>query len=127
MVSVVFLMAAVSLTAATKNAIYKDKDIRANRIVVVNNSILKQLPVKGSLATSLESARTTYQGTVVKSIPSQGIAEWEIAGDMEKALSALNAIDGVTAFPNFVFHREEIRREKPWNLPGLQLQPMTLI
>jgi len=112
MVSIVFLMAAVSLTAAAKNAIYKDKDIRANRIVVVNNSILKQLPVKGSLTTRLESARTTYQGTVVKSIPSQGIAEWEIAGDMEKALSALNAIDGVTAFPNFVFHREEIRRGK---------------
>jgi len=118
LILIVFLLATVSLSAAAKNAIYKDKDIRANRIVVVNNSVLKQLPVKGSLTTKLESARTTYQGTVIKNIPDQGIAEWEITGDMEKALNTLNAIDGITAFPNFVFYREETRRGKTLETSG---------
>ncbi|HPD26404.1 MAG TPA: S8 family serine peptidase, partial [Candidatus Marinimicrobia bacterium] len=99
----------VSLTAATNVATYNGKEIRSNRIVVVNNSILKKLPAKPDQTMRLESARQAYQGRIVRNLPTEGIAEWEIKGDMQKALNALNAIDGISAFPNFVFKRENLQ------------------
>jgi len=99
----------VSLTAATNVATYNGKEIRSNRIVVVNDSILKKLPAKPDQTMRLESARQAYQGRIVRNLPTEGIAEWEIKGDMQKALNALNAIDGISAFPNFVFKRENLQ------------------
>jgi len=105
-----FLMTAAPLSAAAKNATFNGKEIRANRIVVVNNSILKQTAVKSNQTALIESARESFQGRITRSISGQAVSEWEIAGDMEKALNALNAIEGVSAFPNFVFHREDLER-----------------
>ncbi len=106
---IAFLMVTVSLTAASNIATYNGKEIRSNRIVVVNNSILKKLPAKPDQTMRLESARQAYQGRIVRNLPTEGIAEWEIKGDMRKTLDALNAIDGISAFPNFVFKRENLQ------------------
>jgi len=103
-------MVTASLTAAIDIATYNGKEIRSNRIVVVNNSVLKKTTVKADQTTRLENARQAYQGRTVRQIPGQGIAEWEIKGDMQKTLNALNAIDGISAFPNFVFKREDVKR-----------------
>jgi len=103
------LMVTVSLSAASNIATYNGKEIRSNRIVVVNNSVLKKLPAKTDQAARLESARQAYQGRIVRNLPTEGIAEWEIKGDMRKTLDALNAIDGISAFPNFVFKRENLQ------------------
>jgi len=106
----VILLTAATLVAANQNVIYNGKEIRSNRIVVVNNSIFKQVPAKSNQIARLENARQNFQGRTLRQIPKQGIAEWEIKGDMQKALNALNAIDGISAFPNFVFKREETQR-----------------
>ncbi len=125
---IVLLLTAVTLAAANQNVIYNGKEIRSNRIVVVNNSIFKQVPAKSNQIARLESARQTFQVRTLRQIPKQGIAEWEIKGDMQKALNALNAIDGISAFPNFVFKREDIQRQPmmetavPSNDPYLNLQ-----
>jgi len=105
-------MVTASLTAAIDIATYNGKEIHSNRIVVVNNSVLKKTTVKADQTTRLENARQTYQGRTVRQIPGQGIAEWEIKGDMQKTLNALNAIDGISAFPNFVFKRVDLSRQE---------------
>ncbi|MCK9559262.1 MAG: S8 family serine peptidase [Candidatus Marinimicrobia bacterium] len=114
---IAILMVTVSLTAATNVATYNGKEIRSNRIVVVNNSVLQKTTVKAGQTARLESTRQTFQGRTVRQIRGQGIAEWEIKGDMQKALNALNAIEGVSAFPNFVFKREDIKRTSIIGLP----------
>jgi subtilisin family serine protease len=105
------LLTAVTLMAANQSTTYNGKEIRANRIVVVNNSIFNQVPAKSNQTTRLESTRQAFQSRTIRQIPGQGISEWEIKGDMQKALNALNAIDGISAFPNFVFKREDIQRK----------------
>ncbi|MFH1214692.1 MAG: S8 family serine peptidase [Candidatus Neomarinimicrobiota bacterium] len=107
---VAVIMTASAFAAGSTNATFKGKEIRANKIVVVNNSLFKQLPVKANLVARTESIKAAYQGRVTRVIPAQGLEEWEIAGDLEKALNELNAIDGISAFPNFVFHREDTER-----------------
>jgi len=71
----VLLLTATFLMAANQNTTYNGKEIRSNRIVVVNNSIFKQTPVKSNQIARLESARQTFQGRTLRQIPKQGIVE----------------------------------------------------
>ncbi|MDD5061834.1 MAG: hypothetical protein PHN44_06090, partial [Candidatus Marinimicrobia bacterium] len=57
---IAILMVTVSLTAATNVATYNGKEIRSNRIVVVNNSVLQKTTVKAGQTARLESTRQTF-------------------------------------------------------------------
>ncbi|MEO9885229.1 MAG: S8 family serine peptidase [Balneola sp.] len=96
-------------TIAQNTIQYKDRDVRPNSIIVKYDDTL--IKAKGISITPQQMAfdvRSQINGSVVTTFKNINAEEWEINGDLESSLKRLNSIPGVRAFPNYIFHREEL-------------------
>ncbi|MDD5766556.1 MAG: S8 family serine peptidase, partial [Candidatus Marinimicrobia bacterium] len=107
---IVVFMSTSLLMAGMKTTTFQGKEVVSNSIVVVDKAMQNfGTPTKASAVLSaLEKVKSTYNVRIGKRVAPKGAEEWQISGDMEKALNELNAIPGISAFPNYVFHRPEV-------------------
>lgn len=110
---IVVFMSTSLLTAGMKTTMFQGKEVVSNSIVVVDKVMQKSgTPTKANTVLSaLERVKSTYSVRIGKQIAQKDAEEWQISGDMEKALNELNAIPGISAFPNYVFHRPEVTQK----------------
>lgn len=76
---------------------------------VVKNSIVvitEKIGLAKSTTNSMKTLASQIADDVKSVIPKRGVEEWIVTGDMEAALKKLNAVPGVTAFPNYVYDIE---------------------
>ncbi|MEX2603795.1 MAG: S8 family serine peptidase [Gracilimonas sp.] len=98
-----------NIQAQITTSIYKDREVKDNSIIVKYDD--RTISAKGNTFTpqALASEVKTDLNAIVQSkLQNQNVEEWIISGDMEASLKRLNSIPGVRAFPNYVFHRDEI-------------------
>lgn len=102
-----FLFGFTLNTIAQSVTQYNDRNVRPNSIIVkYDNTTIK---VKGVTTTPQQMALTVkndFNATVKSSFKKWNTEEWEITGDLSSALSRLNRIPGVKAFPNYVYKRD---------------------
>ncbi|MBO6792298.1 MAG: S8 family serine peptidase [Balneolaceae bacterium] len=93
------------------------KTTTLNNNTVAENSIVVKISdeaviVKGKAYSPKQmtaTLRTQLNATIGRTIKAQGVEEWIVSGNMEDAISRLNRIPGVQAFPNYVFYRDEMK------------------
>ena len=76
---------------------------------VVRNSIVvitEKTGIAKSTTNSLKTLASQIAGDVKSIIPERGLEEWTVTGNMEAALQRLNAVPGVSAFPNYIIELE---------------------
>ena len=113
-------------TVAQNIVQYQDRDVRANSIVVVfDNTTIK---AKGNNITPQQlaaSLKNDFDVTVKSSVNNLNAEEWETTGDIAPLMSRLNKIPGVKAFPNYVFSRPDVQREKLVNNTSAKQKMLT--
>lgn len=109
MLLALFIAVGTSVQAQIKTTTYNNNTIKENSIVVkYDNSTITS---KGKSVTPKQMASTVqaqFNATIGRTIAKQNVEEWIVSADMEVVLKQLNRIPGVTAFPNYVFKRDEM-------------------
>lgn len=98
------------LQAQIQTTKYNDKLVKSNSIVVKYDDTFAGIKGKSiDPLVLLNDYRDKTPGAVVTTrLKSQNVEEWKISGDIKNTLRELNEIPGVTAFPNYVFYRDEL-------------------
>ncbi len=92
---------------------YQDRDVRPNSIVVVfDNTTIKAKGINTTPQQLAASLKNDFDVSVKSSVDNLNTEEWETTGDIAPLMSRLNKIPGVKAFPNYVFSRPDVQREK---------------
>ncbi|MDR9414821.1 MAG: S8 family serine peptidase [Gracilimonas sp.] len=107
----VILFLGLSATVYAQNATttFNDRPIKENSIIVKYED--KVISFKGMSVTPQALAnefRTEISAVVRESFKYQKVEEWLVSGNMKENLEKLNSIPGVTAFPNYIFYRDEM-------------------
>jgi len=102
-----------NVQAQIQTSTYNDKLVKSNSIVVKYDNTFTGLKGKSvNPLVLLNDYRAKASGAVVTTrLNNQNVEEWEISGDIKTTLRELNAIPGVSAFPNYVFEREDLTPE----------------
>jgi hypothetical protein len=109
MLLALFIAVGTSVQAQIKTTTYNNNTIKENSIVVKYDN--STITAKGKSVTPKQmasSVQAQFNATIGRTIAKQNVEEWIVSADMEVVLKQLNRIPGVTAFPNYVFKRDEM-------------------
>lgn len=106
---VMFMGISINTFGQISTTVYNDREVKENSIIVKYDD--KTISFKGKSITPQALAaevKAEMNAVVSERLKFQNIEEWKIAGDLKSSLKKLNKIPGVRAFPNYVFHRQEM-------------------
>ena len=88
---------------------YQGLDVVENSIIVVKEQTAQKGVQPAQITEKADQIRRVYGIPIAKQYERQGLEEWTVdVSDYETVLARLNAIPGVKAFPNYVFHRNQL-------------------
>ena len=99
-ISVIFVFSA--LNAQESVAMFHGNKVVERSIIVIT----EKTGLSKNTTNSMKTLASQIADDVKSIIPQRGTEEWIVSGDMDAALERLNAIPGVTAFPNYVYDLE---------------------
>lgn len=104
-----FIAVGSSVQAQIKTQSFNNNTVKENSIVIKYDDTI--ISARGKTATPQSLAATLMteiNALKGRTIEKQNVEEWILKGDMGTTLDRLNSIPGVTAFPNYVFYRDEM-------------------
>ncbi|MBN2601732.1 MAG: S8 family serine peptidase [Candidatus Marinimicrobia bacterium] len=99
-ISVIIVFSA--LNAQESVAMFHGNKVVENSIIVIT----EKTGLSKSTTNSIKTLASQIASDVKSIIPQRGTEEWIVSGDMDAALERLNAVPGITAFPNYVYDLE---------------------
>jgi subtilisin family serine protease len=109
MLLALFLAVGSGLQAQIKTTTFNNNPVKENSIVVKYDDTM--IAAKGkavSPQTLAADIRTQFNASIGRTLGAGSVEEWLVSGDMSAVLNQLNRIPGVTAFPNYVFYRDDM-------------------